>query len=84
MTFIFFLIFAIVIFGIMLILSLLRGLSSFIFGKPTSSFSGSGYRATSDFSGGRNKEQHNGTAKTHHKVFSKDEGEYVKYEEIKE
>ncbi|MDR2951443.1 MAG: DUF4834 family protein [Prevotella sp.] len=84
MTFIFFLIFAIVIFGIMLILTLVRGISSFIFGKPSSSFSGSGYQTTSGFSGGREKSQHNGTAKTHHKVFSKDEGEYVKYEEIKE
>ncbi len=83
MTFIFFLIFAIVIFGIMLILTLVRGISSFIFGKPSSSFSGSGYQTTSGFSGGRDKSQHNGTAKTH-KVFSKDEGEYVKYEEIKE
>lgn len=83
MTFILFLIFAIVIFGIMLILSVVRGISSLIFGRPSSSYSGSRQQSKDGFSGGSDRSQHNGSAKTH-KVFSKDEGEYVKYEEIRD
>lgn len=83
MGFIFFLILAIVVFGIMMVLTILRGLGSFIFGKPSSSSSTfSGYKTNNGYS--KTKEEHYASSKTHKKVFSKDEGEYVKYEEIKE
>ncbi|WP_029904724.1 DUF4834 family protein [Prevotella sp. 10(H)] len=78
MTFLLFLIFAIVIFGIMFLLSIVRGVSSFIFGKPSSS---QGY--TSNHASSAGKTAYN-NQKSHRKVFSKEEGEYVKYEEIKD
>lgn len=77
MTFLLFLIFAIIIFGVMVLLSVVRGVSSFIFGKPSTSHSGytsnNRYTSNNNASSGSNK-----------KIFSKDEGEYVKYEEIKD
>jgi len=83
MTLIFFIIFAIAIFGVMMVFSLIRGVTSFIFGKPSSPFSG--YNQSNNSYTESNRNQHNSATKTHHrKVFSKDEGEYVKFEEIKE
>ncbi|MBF0648815.1 MULTISPECIES: DUF4834 family protein [Dysgonomonas] len=86
MTFLLFLIFAIIIFGVMVLLSVVRGVSSFIFGKPSTSHSGytSNNRYTSNnnaSSSGRSEHASSGSNK---KIFSKDEGEYVKYEEIKD
>lgn len=80
MGFFLFLILAIVIFGVMMILSLIKGVGSFIFGKPSSS-SFSGYRANNSYAG---TEQEHHASKNRQKVFSKDEGEYVKFEEIKD
>ncbi|MBK5719486.1 DUF4834 family protein [Dysgonomonas sp. Marseille-P4677] len=82
MTFILFLLFAIVIFGVMLVLSLVRGIGSFIFGRSSSTQdrSYSSYKKTySDSSSSHNTSSYSGK-----KIFSKDEGVYVKYEEIKE
>lgn len=81
MTFIFFLLCAIFIFGIMLIFSFVRGVSSFIFGKPSSS---AGYQYNNDSYRESRRSQHNNSAKSNQKIFSKDEGEYVKFEEVKE
>lgn len=80
MTFILFLLFAIVIFGIMFIFSIIRGVGSFIFGRSsTQSENYSSYNETySDTSPNRD------TSNSGKKIFSKDEGEYVKYEEIKD
>jgi len=82
MGFIFFLILAVVVFGIMMALTILRGVGSFIFGNPSSS--SQDYNARSGYSGTTKEEHYKNSAKPHRKVFSKDEGEYVKYEEIKE
>ncbi|MDR1707246.1 DUF4834 family protein [Dysgonomonas sp.] len=78
MTIFLFFIFAITIFGIMLVLSVINGITSFLFGKSNTS---SNYR-----SHGRKQEYNSpeNTSKAYKKIFSKDEGEYVKYEEIKE
>ncbi|NDV94417.1 DUF4834 family protein [Dysgonomonas sp. 521] len=81
MTFILFVICAIVIFGVMFVFSLIRGVSSFIFGKPSSH---SAYQANSESHRENSRSQHNSSAKKHRKIFSKDEGEYVKFEEVKE
>ncbi|WP_296939526.1 DUF4834 family protein [uncultured Dysgonomonas sp.] len=85
MTFLLFLIFAIIIFGVMVLLSVVRGVSSFIFGKPSTSHSGytsnNRYTSNNTSSSGRSEHTSSGSNK---KIFSKDEGEYVKYEEIKD
>lgn len=80
MTFILFLLFAIVIFGIMFVFSLIRGIGSFIFGKSSSQTRGySTYNKTySDTS------SNYASSSPDKKVFSKNEGEYVKYEEVKD
>lgn len=83
MTLIFFIILAIAIFGVMLVSSLIRGVTSFIFGKPSSS-TFSGYHQPNGSHTNSNGSQYNNTKEHHRKVFSKDEGEYVKFEEIKE
>jgi hypothetical protein len=81
MTLILCLIFAILIFGVMLLLSIVRGVSSFIFGKSSAySGSSSGHGSSSRKSSAYNPFGGQETKK----VFSKDEGEYVSYEEIKE
>lgn len=80
MTFILFLLFAIVIFGVMLVISFVKGVSSFLFGKPF-------YSASNRYdSSNRNQQNEDSSysSKMQRKIFSKDEGEYVSYEEIKE
>ena len=83
MGFLFFLILSVVVFGIVLILSLLRGVSSLFFGRPASSAYSSQRGNTSGY---RESSSHNDyhSSKPKKKVFSKDEGEYVHYEEIKD
>jgi len=78
MTLILFIIFAIAIFGVMLLLTVIKGITSFLFGK-SDAFSGYGDRAES-----QKNRPHDYAGRTYKKVFSKDEGEYVKYEEVKE
>lgn len=74
MTLILFFMFAILIFGIMLVLSVVKGVSSLIFGKPS---------YTNGNKSSQKQQQYN-TSKAHKKIFSRDEGEYISYEEIKE
>lgn len=85
MTFLLFLIFAIIIFGVMVLLSVVRGVSSFIFGKPSTSHSG--YTSNNRYTSNNNTSssgQSDYSSASNKKIFSKDEGEYVKYEEIKD
>lgn len=70
-------IFLFIILIVMSLLSLVKGVTSAIFGRSGTSFSGS---RPSDPYG--EKERYN--FQTSKKVFSENEGEYVKYEEIKE
>lgn len=63
------------VFGVMVILSLVRGITSFLFGKSPASNS----RPNRQQQGSDN---HNQSASK--KVFDKHEGEYVTYEEIEE
>ena len=79
MTIFLFFIFAIVIFGIMLVLSVINGVTSFLFGKSNTS-------SSNNRSNYRTQEQNSDmdTNKAYRKIFSKEEGEYVKYEEIKD
>lgn len=81
MTFILFLIFAIVVFGVMLVLSFVKGVSSLLFGKSSYS-AGNRYGSANQKQWDHRSESH--TPESSDKVFSKDEGEYVSYEEIKE
>lgn len=78
MTLILFILCAILIFGVMILMSVAKGVAS-IFCKPSSS-SGSGF--------GNNRTSNNNntynSSNTTKKVFSKDEGEYVSYEEVKD
>lgn len=78
MGFIFFLIFAVIIFVIMFLLSIIRGVGSFIFGRPSSSYShqqgGRSPRDESDYD----------SSKSVKKIFRDNEGEYVKFEEVKD
>ena len=68
------------VFGMMIITSLLRGVSSFLFGKNSaSSRSQTNYQKQAK----TNSDHQTSPSKTK-KLFSKDEGEYVTYEEIKE
>lgn len=78
MTLILFVIFAIAIFGVMIILSAVRGVASFLCGK-SNTYSGYG-----NMNGSRKNQYNDYSNRTYKKVFSKDEGEYVKFEEIKE
>ncbi|MFC4674287.1 DUF4834 family protein [Dysgonomonas termitidis] len=82
MTFLLFLIFAIIIFGVMVLLSIVRGVSSFIFGKPSTSHSG--YTSNNRYTSGNTSSSGRADTASNKKIFSKDEGEYVKYEEIKD
>ncbi len=82
MTFVLFLIFSIAIFGVMFLLSILKGVGSFIFGKSSSQTGYSAYNNKSNSHDGRNTDK--SYQANNKKVFSKDEGEYVKYEEIKD
>lgn len=75
MSFLIFFIVAIFIFGVTLILSLVRGISSLIFGRS------SGYAKSNDYTA---KGKQYDTSQSSKKIFSKEEGEYVSYEEIKE
>jgi hypothetical protein len=83
MALVFFIIFTIIIFGIMLVLSLIRGVASFLSGKPASS-SFSGYHQANSSRTESNRSRHDSSAESRHKVFPKEEGEYVKFEEIGE
>ncbi|MFV0420509.1 MAG: DUF4834 family protein [Dysgonomonas sp.] len=81
MTFILFLILAIVVFAVMLILSFVKGVSTLLFGK--SSYSAHNrYGSANQKQWYQKSESH--TSESNEKIFSKDEGEYVPYEEIKE
>ncbi len=77
MTFIFFLIFSVVIFGVMLLLSFVRGIGSMFGRSPSFGGFSSNHNTSSDRSGYN-------TSKSNKKVFSKDEGEYIKYEEVED
>lgn len=83
MTLIFFLIFSIAILGIMFVFSLIRGVASFIFGRPSSS-PFSGHRTNNTYSSNNNEQYNHSSKNDQRKVFAKNEGEYVKFEEIKE
>lgn len=78
MTIFLFFILAIAIFGIMLVLSVINGITSFLFGKSNTS---SSYRS---HAGRQESNSQGNTSKAYKKIFSKEEGEYVKYEEIKD
>lgn len=75
MSFLIFFIVAIFIFGVTLILSLVRGISSLIFGRSSNYAKSNNYTSS---------EQQNDTSQSTRKIFPKEEGEYVSYEEIKE
>ncbi|MBD8389736.1 DUF4834 family protein [Dysgonomonas sp. BGC7] len=80
MSLIFFIIFAVMILGVMMLLSVIKGVASLIFRRPSSSYnaaSGNQYRSSTS----RGDSNSAGESK---KVFSKNEGEYVSYEEIKD
>jgi hypothetical protein len=62
----------------MFILSVINGITSLLFGKPNTSSNNSGRAGTQEYDSYRD------TSKAHKKIFSKEESEYVKYEEIKE
>ncbi|MFV0535977.1 MAG: DUF4834 family protein [Dysgonomonas sp.] len=79
MTILLFLIFAIAIFGIMLVLSVINGITSFLFGKSNNT--SSNYRSHTQR---QEYNSHENTNKSYKKIFSKEEGEYVKYDEIKD
>lgn len=79
MTLILFLIFAVAIFGVMLILSFIKGLSSFIF---RSSYIKNDKYASDPY--GKDEAFNHSVSKPQKKVFSRNEGEYVSYEEMKE
>lgn len=64
------------VFGVMIITSLLRGVSSLFFGKQSTSHSQAGKQA-------QNSADHQSASKSK-KLFDKNEGEYVTYEEIDE
>lgn len=64
------------VFGVMVILSLLRGITSFLFGKPAPSGSRTNRQKQDSENYGNQSESK--------KVFDKHEGEYVTYEEIEE
>lgn len=83
MTLILFLIFAIIIFGVMLVLSFVKGISSLLFGKSSYS-NGNKYYEASNQSRQYEDSTYSSTSTSQKKVFSKHEGEYVPYEEIKE
>ena len=75
MSLLIFFILAIFIFGVTLILSLVRGISSLIFGRSSNYAKSNSYTS---------REQQYDTSQSSKKIFSKEEGEYVSYEEIKE
>lgn len=81
MTLIFFIIFAIAIFGVMLVLTLLKGIASLLFGRSNTSSNNKNNRY-SQKNNYYSQNSHSGD--DNQKVFSKDEGEYVKFEEIKD
>ncbi|GHV17299.1 hypothetical protein FACS1894169_12280 [Bacteroidia bacterium] len=62
----------------MFILSVINGVTSLLFGKPNTSSNYRGRTRTQEYDPYKN------TSKVYKKIFSKEEGEYVKYEEIKE
>ena len=65
--------------GGMLILAILRGIGQLIFGKPVSS-------SQSGYSNANNRKSSNTDTyqSPQKKVFDRNEGEYVKYEEVKD
>lgn len=65
--------------GGMLILSLLKGVSQLIFGKSNASASQSHYRRQN---AGQNSDSDR--RQPPRKIFGESEGEYVKYEEVKD
>jgi len=81
MTLIIFIIFTVIILGVMFLLAVVRGVSSFVFGKPSYT---TGNKSTNYYNSTTGREEHYNASKSHKKVFAKDEGEYVSYEEIKE
>lgn len=80
MKLLFLIILFIVFGGGMIILSLLKGISQMIFGK--SAQTSSRYTSNTNRSANYNERTNNGD--TSKKVFAKNEGEYVNYEEIKD
>ncbi len=81
MGLILFILFAIILLGAIVLLSVVKSVSSFFSGKQASSSGNTYNRSSSSW----NREEHDSySVKTHKKVFSKDEGEYVPYEEIKD
>lgn len=80
MKLLFLIILFIVFGGGIIILSLLKGISQLIFGRSIQNSSGADYHAN------RSNDCHEGTNNdnTARKIFAKNEGEYVKYEEVKD
>lgn len=76
MTFIFLLLF-IGLFGITLVMSMLKGIISFLFGKSDTS-------AQKRYKSAYSDKNTNSDFNKNKKIFGKNEGEYVSYEEIKD
>lgn len=62
--------------------SLVKGIFSFLFGRPTTTANARANNQRQNNSHNTNRNNQNG--QTHEKEFAPDEGEYVPYEEIKE
>lgn len=63
----------------MLVLSVINGITSFLFGKSNNT--------SSNYRNQDRRQEYNSnenTNKAYKKIFSKEEGEYVKYEEVKD
>lgn len=73
-----FILLSIVIFGFIFIFSLIKGISTLLFGKSNGVFYQNQYQDTNTGNNHANGKQHS------KKIFSKDEGEYIGYEEIKD
>ncbi|NDV79582.1 DUF4834 family protein [Dysgonomonas sp. 511] len=84
MTFLFFILFSVFAFGIIMLLSIVRGVSSFIFGKQTAYNTSSGNNGSRKQNTSSSYSDSSQSSEKPAKVFSKEEGEYVSYEEIKE
>lgn len=67
------------VFAILVITSLLRGVASFLFGKP-----GAANTKANKQKEYYDNDRHRQSAAGSKKLFDKHEGEYVEYEEIKE
>lgn len=81
MSLILFFVFSILLLGLVFIITIIKGIASFLFGRSNSS---TGRGGSHSYDRGYTQKGDSNSDSESKKIFSKDEGEYVSFEEVKD